>query len=123
MSHIVTVQTRVQDPAAVTAACQRLALAAPTTGKVKLFAGVAEGLIVQLPAWRYPIVIEPATGTIKYDNYGGEWGAIDQLNRFLQAYAVEKTRLEARRRGHSVIEQALADGSIKLSIQVAASTG
>jgi hypothetical protein len=32
--------------------------------------------------------------------------------------AVEKARIEARKRGHQVIEQALADGSIKLTIQV-----
>jgi len=36
----------------------------------------------------------------------------------LQAYAVEKSRLEAHRRGHSVTEQPLADGSIRLTIQV-----
>jgi hypothetical protein len=36
----------------------------------------------------------------------------------MQAYAVEKARLEARRRGHSVVEQALADGSISLTIRV-----
>ena len=40
------------------------------------------------------------------------------LDKFLQIYAVEKSRLEARRRGHQVTEQALADGSIKLTIQV-----
>ena len=33
-------------------------------------------------------------------------------------YAVEKARIEARRQGHSVTEQPLADGSIKLTIQV-----
>jgi len=38
---------------------------------------------------------------------------------FLQAYSVEKARLEARRAGHAVTEQALADGSIKLTIQTA----
>jgi hypothetical protein len=32
--------------------------------------------------------------------------------------AVEKARIEARKRGHQVIEQALADGSIRLTIQV-----
>jgi hypothetical protein len=31
---------------------------------------------------------------------------------------VERARLEARRRGHNVVEQSLADGSIKLTIQV-----
>jgi hypothetical protein len=33
--------------------------------------------------------------------------------------AVEKAKIEARKRGHSVFEQPLADGSIKLTIQVA----
>jgi hypothetical protein len=37
----------------------------------------------------------------------------------LQSYAVEKTRLEARKRGHSVTEQQLQDGSIRLQIQEA----
>jgi hypothetical protein len=47
------------------------------------------------------------------------WGDQRQLDRFLQAYAVEKAKIEARKRGHSVTEQALADGSIKLTLQVA----
>jgi hypothetical protein len=46
------------------------------------------------------------------------WGAQQELDRFLQAYAVERTRIEARRQGHSVTEQPLADGSIKLTIHV-----
>jgi hypothetical protein len=45
-------------------------------------------------------------------------GTPHQLDRFVQTYAVEKTRLEARRRGHTVAEQSLADGSIKLTVQV-----
>ena len=32
--------------------------------------------------------------------------------------AVEKTRLEARKQGYDVLEQSLADGSIKLTVQV-----
>ena len=38
---------------------------------------------------------------------------------FLQGYAVEKAKIEARKRGHSTSEQRLADGSNKLTIQVA----
>jgi hypothetical protein len=33
-------------------------------------------------------------------------------------YAVEKAKSEARRRGHPCTEQVLADGSVKLTIQV-----
>jgi hypothetical protein len=34
----------------------------------------------------------------------------------MQMYSVEKAKLEARKKGYSVSEQALEDGSIKLQI-------
>jgi hypothetical protein len=55
---------------------------------------------------------------VRFDNYNGAWGAQAELDKLLQAYAVEKARIEARRAGHSVTEQPLSDGSIKLTIQV-----
>lgn len=119
MSHIVTVHTKVRDPAAVAAACLRLGLAAPVQGTARLYAGQVQGLIVHLPGWQYPVVIDPASGEVRFDHFEGRWGEPAQLDRFLQAYAVEKTRLEARRRGHTVTEQALADGSIRLQIREA----
>ncbi len=118
MSHIVTVKTEVRDATAVRAACQRLKLPEPTSGKVKLFSGEVNGLAVQLPDWRYPVVCETTSGQVKFDNYNGRWGDQQELDRFLQVYTVEKTKLEARRKGHSVTEQPLQDGSIKLTINV-----
>ena len=118
MSHIVQIQTEVRDSAAVAAACQRLGLPPPIQRSVQLFSEQAEGLAVELSGWNYPVVCELATGSLKFDNYGGAWGEQQQLDRFLQAYAVEKARIEARRKGYSVSEQALTDGSIKLTIQV-----
>jgi hypothetical protein len=119
LSHIVQIQTQIKDAAAVRAACQRLGLAAPIQGKTKLFSGEVEGLAVQLPEWQYPVVCDTASGQLKYDNFNGRWGDPAQLDRFLQAYAVERARAEARRRGHAVTEAQLPDGSIKLTIQVA----
>ena len=118
MSHIVRIQTQLKDAAAVRAACQRLSLPVPVQGKTKLFSGEVEGLAVQLPDWVYPIVVDLPTGEIKMDDFGGRWGNRAHLDRFLQSYACEKAKIEARRRGHSVTEQTLADGSIKLTIQV-----
>jgi hypothetical protein len=46
------------------------------------------------------------------------WGAQQELDRFLQAYACERTRIEARKKGYLVTEQPLQDGSIKLTIHV-----
>ena len=75
MSHIVTIATKVHDPVAVAAACQRLGLPAPQEGKARLFSGEATGLLVQLPAWNYPIVIDVTNGAVQFDNYGGRWKA------------------------------------------------
>jgi len=118
MSHIVSIQTEVRDAAAVRSACQRLKLPQPTTGKHRLFSGEVEGLAVELPGWKYPVVAQLDTGKLRYDNYNGRWGDRKHLDALLQRYAVEKARIEARRRGHSVSEQPLSDGSIKLVIQV-----
>jgi hypothetical protein len=118
LSHIVSIATEVRDPAAVAAACRRLGLPAPVSGRAKLFEGEAAGLLVKLPGWLYPVACDTATGAVKFDNYNGAWGGREQLDRFLQAYAVEKASLEARWRGHSVVEQSLTDGSIRLSIAV-----
>jgi hypothetical protein len=40
------------------------------------------------------------------------------MDRFLQAYAIERAKMEARRKGHTVTEQSLADGSVKLTVTV-----
>ncbi len=118
MSHIVEIMTEVRDPVAIQAACQRLTLPEPVFGEFKLFTTSATGWAVRLPEWRYPAVCDLNTAKIAYDNYEGRWGDPQQLHRFLQGYAVEKAKLEARRKGHSVFEQPLNDGSVKLTIQV-----
>ena len=117
MSHIVTITTRVQDPLAIAAACSRLKLPAPVSGTAQLFSGEASGVLVQLPGWHYPFVVDPPTGTLRYDNFQGTWGEQVQLDRFLQSYAVEKAKLEARKKGYAVQEQTLHDGRIQLQIQ------
>jgi hypothetical protein len=118
LSHTVQIQTEVRDPTAVAAACRRLGLPEPVQGTAQFFSGAATGTLIKLPGWLYAVACDTATGQLRYDNFNGSWGQQEQLDRFMQAYAVEKARLEARRRGHSVVEQALADGSIKLSIRV-----
>lgn len=119
MSHLVSIKTQVKDAAAVRAACRRLNLPEPVQGKAELFSGSEEGLLVQLPDWVYAAVVDLASGEVKYDNFEGRWGEQKELNKFLQCYAVEKTRIEAHKAGHTVTEQQLPDGAVKLTIQVA----
>lgn len=118
MSHIVSIQTEIRDPVAIRAACDRLRLPEPVFGQAQLFSSSATGWAVQLPDWQYPVVCDVETAKIAFDNYGGRWGDEQQLQRFFQAYAVEKVKLEARRQGQTAIEQPLADGSIRVQIAI-----
>jgi hypothetical protein len=118
LSHVVEITTQIRDEQAVRAACTRLQLAAPEHKTVRLFNATATGLCVQLPGWSYPVVANLATGQLQYDNYQGHWGEQKHLNSFLQAYAVEKASIEARKKGHAVSETRLQDGSIRVTIRV-----
>ena len=119
MSHLISIKTQVRDPIAIQSACERLKLPTPVFGKARLFASEATGWQVKLPEWLYPVVCETDLGEVKFDNFNGKWGDQSKLDAFLQAYAVEKAKLEARKQGHSVSEQQLADNSIRLQITVA----
>jgi hypothetical protein len=116
MSHLVTIQCRIRDAAVVATTCRRLGLAEPVHGTARLYSAEVTGLLLHLPDWQYPAVIDTSTGTIAYDNFGGIWGDERDLHRFLQIYAVEMAKSEARRRGYAVSEQAMQDGAIKLQI-------
>lgn len=119
MSHIVSIKTQVKDEQAVVAACHRLQWPDPQHRTVELFRTEVTGLAVELPEWSYPVVCDLGRGELHYDNFNGLWGDESQLHRFLQAYAVEKTKLEARKQGHSVHEQVLENGAIRVQIAVA----
>ena len=79
----------------------------------------AVGKVAARPTrWPPTLLCDTASGVVRFDNYNQQWGRQEQLDRLLQAYAVERARIEAIKRGHSVSEQLLADGSIKVVIQV-----
>lgn len=120
MSHIVTIDTEIRDATALGAACRRLGLVQPVRETAQLFSGEATGYCVWLPGWRYPVVCDVESGSVAYDNFNGRWGEQCELDRLMQAYSVEKTRLEATKAGRTITEQPLADGSIKLTIHMGA---
>ena len=119
MSHVVSIQTKIHDVVAVAAACHRLNLAAPVQGNATLFSAEVTGLLVSLPGWNYPAVIDTTSGEVRFDNYEGAWGDRAHLDRFLQIYAIEKTKIEARKKGYQVTEQSLQDGSIRVQMTTA----
>ena len=119
MSHTVTIKTQIRDIQAIQSACNRLKLPPPTQGEVRLFDRVSQGIGVQLDGWRFPVCIE-SDGNLLFDHFGGFWGVPEELDKFQQAYAVEKAKLEARKKGYDCQESVLADGSIRLNVLVEA---
>ena len=118
MSHIVEIKTEVRDEAAVQSACRRLHLPKAVRGTFELYSSTETGLGIDLPHWKFPVIANTETGQLRYDNYGGRWGSQEFLDQFLQMYAVETAKIEARRKGHSVVEQKLDNGSIKLTVNL-----
>jgi hypothetical protein len=118
LSHIVEIKIQVRDPEALRAACRRLGLQEPVQRTAKLYSGQATGWAVQLPDWQYPVVFDTTKGQARFDNFQGYWGEQKHLDRFMQAVALEKAKLEVRRKGFSSTEYQLTDGSIRLTVHV-----
>ena len=120
MSHVVTIDTKLKDSAALSAACTRLRLPEPKTETVKFFDGSEhEGLAVRPPGFVYPVVVKEDGATLS-DTYGGRWGDDAFLGRLKQAYAVEAAKLQAKARGHRLSETPLPDGGVKLTVTAGA---
>ncbi len=89
MSHVVTIQSRSMIPPPWPQLANGSNCPA-VQGTAELFSGSATGLIIRLPGWQYPVVADIPSGTLSYDNYGGQWGRQEELGRFMQSYAVKK---------------------------------
>lgn len=117
MSHTVTVKTAFKSLPAIRRACKRLGMDAPVENDtVEVYSEKLTGTSIQLPDWKYRAVINTGTGEMKYDNYNGRWGKQERLDEFQQAYAAERTKMEAERYGRNVTETKLKDGSLKLTV-------
>lgn len=92
---------------------------ADATGKHTFYSGAAEGIGILLKDWTYPVVVNPKTGEVSYDNFGGSWGHQDEIDRLVQGYCVEKTKMEAMAKNFQMAqEETLDDGSIELTYRV-----
>jgi hypothetical protein len=103
MSHTTNIKINVTDLQALENACKRLGLDLKE-GEFKLYSSTQVGIGVTLPGWKYPVVFNLKTGTVAYDNYNGNWGNIQELNKLVAYYGLEKAKIEARKKGYSYYE-------------------
>jgi hypothetical protein len=116
MSHTVKVSVALKDPSIIERARVRCGLPALVEGTHKLYSGTFKGLALQLPNWKFPLVIDTTTGEAKYDNYSGQWGKQVELDRLCQAYALELGTREFQAQGYTVAEEPVAEhaGDVRL---------
>lgn len=115
MSHITTIKTQIKDLDILRRACVRLGIDAPTRANHRMYGGSTEGWGVKLKNWNYPVVMQD-DGQIKFDNYGGSWGARERLDELQQAYSAEACINQAEMQGYGHTESVDADGTIHLEI-------
>lgn len=120
MSHIAKIKTQMKDPAMLEKACQLMKASYTAVGSAQIYSVHRSGQVINLPGWRFPIVVDPKTGELHYDNYGGSWGSMEQIDRLTQNYAKLTAMATLRKAGHRVIEQSLPDGSVRLIAEVEA---
>lgn len=117
--HTVTIKTEVKHLPSIVRALERLKFPDATRGTQRFYDGTEkEGVLLHLPGWNYPAVIDTDTGEVFADNFEGQWGDIAHLNKFLQAYAAEVTIDQAQRQGYAYTQHALEDGSLQIRVQV-----
>ena|SRR5579871_6418349 len=115
MLYNTTLRTRVRDPVVLAAACARLGLAEPTHVSPELNSANLRLVLLGEPA--VPVMIDTVTGLASWQTSADpEAGVFAQLCRLLLAYACEKTRTEARRRGLVIQQHGLPDGSTLITI-------
>ena len=124
MSHISKIELEVRDLGMLSQACARLGLELVRNQKSYKWWGREDGQCdhaVRVPGAMYEIGVVKVNGCFElqcdyFDQNIGQ--AIGQNGGLLkQAYAAEKTRIEARRKGYTVIEKQTESG-IRLHVRM-----
>ncbi len=125
MSHTVKLKTQLTCLESIKRACNRLGnVTVLGPGTVKFYSGkAAQGLQIKLPAWRYPIVVDIESGDVTFDNYNEHWGKQEELDKFNQAYGVEKAKYEGERNGYAITETVMTTGEIKVTLATGDNAG
>lgn len=143
MSHISTIQVEIKDLSAVKAVCARMGwtfvenqstyawygqLVGDQTARLAAMGMTAADMgkclhAIKVPGCRYEIGVAAGMNgkgfRFAFDTYRN--GGLDNVigsdgSKLSQLYAIEKVKIEARRKGYMVRETARQDGSIKLDI-------
>lgn len=124
MSHISKIELEVRDIEVLTNACKRLGLVFLKGRKTFKWFGKEANCdhAISIPGSDYEIGIVGAEGLFElncdYYDRNIEKAIGPQGGLLKQAYAIEKTKVEARKKGYSVVERQIKTG-IRLHVRIA----
>lgn len=120
MSHKTVVQTQFKDRKVLEETCRELGIPCVVAGEgaeveATLYQGPERGVArFELPEWRYPVVVK-TDGSAVFDNYNGQWGNPQELDKVKQGYAKAVTVQKVKSSGLRVVsQQTLANGTIQI---------
>jgi hypothetical protein len=125
MSHITKRESSIIDPTGnlIKKACKAMGAKYLGIGKAELYSGSATGHRIELPDWRYPVVINETTGEITFDNYKGHWGDEKLLGQLKQQYGVAAVTAKAEAEHREYEVATLEDGSIACTVSLGGASG
>lgn len=95
MSHTAQIAADYANQEALAAAVESLGGTVIGQGTHKLYSSTARGIGIALPGWKYPIVVCGGS-RLEYDDYGGRWGKVADLDRLHEEYSWSLTELAAQ---------------------------
>jgi hypothetical protein len=116
MSHLIKLKLQIKDRDLFAQVARDRGLTVEPRTSVKIYNRQVIGLAVQLPGWTYPVVVDLA-GEVYFDNFGGCWGDIAELNRLTQEYVAAVVEQEAWQSGQYVTyRERQEDGTLVLRV-------
>ena len=114
MSHTVSIEAVMTDHSCVQTAAKSLSWQVLPVQEHKLFDSRETGLGIQIPGWKFPVVVQQ-DGALKFDDYGGRWGNLADIDKLKQGYTVAVLTKAAQRQGHRVTQRRVGE-TIKLEV-------
>jgi hypothetical protein len=109
MSHTSEINFEANDLDVMKKTCEELGFGFAVNQNVKLYDGSRYDACstVQLPDWRFPVVIKD--GKLYFDNYNGHWGSTEKLHDLQQHYQAGVIAKSAARKGLRVTKKKVGD--------------
>lgn len=116
MSHIVTMKVELKSESVLQKVCTKLGIQLKTgKHKVEIYGRSYDADVsFKLKGWSYPVAIKD--GVASYDNYGGNWGKMEHMDKLQQEYAAEVVREEAQNMGYLYEEEVSPQGEVVLTL-------